>query len=59
MVEGDDKRRARLNCISHLLSQFPYTDIPESTLELAPREPGERYHRPPYSDQHFVPDLHE
>ncbi len=59
VVEGDDKRRARLNCISHLLSQFPYTELPESTLELEPREPGESYRRPPYSDQRFVPDLYE
>jgi hypothetical protein len=58
VVEGDEKRRARLNCIAHLLARFPYTDIPETRLELEPRKSGERYERPPYSSQHFVPDLY-
>jgi polyphosphate kinase 2 len=59
VVEGDDKRRARLNCIAHLISQFEYTELPASTLELEPRELGELYVRPPYSNQRFVPDLYE
>ncbi len=59
VVEGDDKRRARLNCISHLLSQFGYTDLPDDDLQLAPREAGEQYQRPPYESQHFVPNLYE
>ena len=58
VVEGDDKRRARLNCISHLLSQFAYTPLPESDLVLEPRKPSEEYQRPPYSSQRFVPDLY-
>jgi polyphosphate kinase 2 len=58
VVEADDKRRARLNTISHLLSQFEYTDLPESDLELEPRESGREYERPPYSSQLFVPDLY-
>jgi polyphosphate kinase 2 len=58
-VEGDEKRRARLNCISHLLSQFPYTELPENDLVLEPRESSDHYVRPPYSSQLFVPDLYE
>ena len=37
VVEGDDKRRARLNCIHHLLSLIPYEDVVEVPLELPPR----------------------
>jgi polyphosphate kinase 2 len=59
VVEGDDKRRARLNCISHLLSQFEYTDVPENDLTLEPRDPSHQYERPPYSSQLFVPNLYE
>ena len=58
VVEGDDKRRARLNCISHLLSQFEYSDLPENDLVLEPREPSHHYERPPYASQLFVPDLY-
>jgi polyphosphate kinase 2 len=56
VVEGDDKRRARLNCIAHLLSIIPYEDVIETPLELPPRPgPGE-YERPPRSLFHYVPD---
>ena len=37
VVEGDDKRRARLNCIAHLLSHIPYEDVIEPPIELPPR----------------------
>src|SRR6478672_10482654 len=36
VVEGDDKRRARLNCVHHLLSLIPYEDMVEVPLDLAP-----------------------
>ena len=56
VVEGDDKRRARLNCIAHLLSIIPYEDVIEPPLELPPRPgPGE-YERPPRSLFRYVPD---
>jgi polyphosphate kinase 2 len=56
VVEGDDKRRARLNCIAHLLSIIPYDDVIEMPLELPPRPgPGE-YERPPRSLFRYVPD---
>ena len=57
-VEADDKRRARLNCIAHILSMVPYEDATPPPLELPPRRPpDESYVRPPKSDQNFVPDV--
>ena len=56
VVDADDKRRARLNCISHLLGMIPYEDVTRPALELPPREDSGAYVRPPISDQEFVPD---
>ena len=56
VVEGDDKRRARLNCIHHLLSIVPYEDVLEAPLELPPRPPAGDYERPPRDLFHYVPD---
>ena len=55
VVEADDKRRARLNCISHLLSLIPYEEVPRETIELPPLEKDKSYVRPPMSEQTFVP----
>ncbi len=56
VVPSDDKKRARLNCISHLLDQFDYRDVVPGPIELPPlQEPG-GYLRPPQSEQSFVPD---
>jgi polyphosphate kinase 2 len=56
VVEGDDKRRARLNCIAHLLSIIPYEDVIEPPLELPPRPGGNNYDRPPRELFRYVPD---
>jgi polyphosphate kinase 2 len=56
VVEADDKRRARLNCITHLLSLIPYQDLTPEPIELPPRRDDAGYVRPPMSDQTFVPD---
>ncbi len=57
VVNGDDKKRARLNCISHLLSQIPYGDIEHHPYELPPRKPESKsYMRPPIDSQTFVPE---
>jgi polyphosphate kinase 2 len=57
-VEADNKRRARLNCIGHLLSMVPYEDATPPLLKLPPRRPpDEGYVRPPKSDQNIVPDV--
>ena len=56
VVEGDDKRRARLNCIAHLLSIVPYQDVLEAPVELPPRPPESDYERPPRNLYRYVPD---
>jgi polyphosphate kinase 2 len=56
VVEGDDKRRARLNCIAHVLSILPYEDVTESRIKLPPRPSDSGYERPPRSLFHYVPD---
>jgi polyphosphate kinase 2 len=56
VVEGDNKRRARLNCIAHLLSIIPYEDVIEPPLELPPRPSARKYERPPRTLFHYVPD---
>jgi polyphosphate kinase 2 len=56
VVEADDKRRARLNCISHLLAQVPYEDLTPEPIKLPPRRDDSGYVRPPMSEQTFVPD---
>jgi polyphosphate kinase 2 len=55
VVNSDDKRRARLNCISHLLSLIPYEDLTPEKIKLPPRQKDTGYVRPPISDQTFVP----
>jgi polyphosphate kinase len=57
VVDADDKRRARLNCITHLLSMIPYEDVIPPPLELPPRQSDEGYVRPPITDQTFVPEV--
>ncbi len=57
VVEGDDKKRARLNVIAHLLSLISYNELKAPELELPPRQPDNDYIRPPMSDQAFVPEL--
>jgi polyphosphate kinase 2 len=58
VVDGDDKKRARLNCISHLLGLIPYEDLTPEPITLPPRQTGAEYVRPPMSDQTFVPELY-
>ena len=55
VVEADDKKRARLNCISHLLETVPYQDLPPEKIELPPRQKAIDYERPPMTTQKFVP----
>jgi polyphosphate kinase len=55
VVDADDKRAARLNVVSHLLSLVPYRDIPRDEIELPRRQRDGAYVRPPLTDQTFVP----
>ena len=58
VVDGDVKKRARLNVISHLLSLFDYEDLTPDPIELPPRPPEVGYVRPPLSDQTFIPEVY-
>jgi polyphosphate kinase 2 len=58
VVQSDDKQRARLNCIRHLLSLIPYEDLTPEPIVLPPRQPDGGYVRPPMTDQTFVPDMY-
>ena len=57
VVNADDKRRARLNCIHHLLSMIPYEEIKHKKIAL-PTISKEGYVRPPISEQTFVPQVY-
>jgi polyphosphate kinase 2 len=56
VVHADDKKRARLNCIHHLLSLIPYEDLTPKPLKLPPLKHDMAYVRPPVSEQTFVPE---
>ncbi len=58
VVNADDKKRARLNVIRHLLSLIPYEDLTPEPIALPPRQPDGGYVRPPITDQTFVPDVY-
>jgi polyphosphate kinase len=58
VVNADNKKRARLNVISHLLSRFPYQDLTPEPIVLPPREPDRGYVRPPMADQTFIPEVY-
>ena len=56
VVESDDKRRARINMIAHLLSTVPYHKVKEPSIKLPPRPPSSGYVRTPREMQTYVPD---
>lgn len=56
VVHADDKKRARLNCITHLLSLIPYEDLTPKPFKLPPLKHDTAYVRPPVTDQTFVPE---
>jgi polyphosphate kinase len=58
VVEADDKKRARLNCIHHLLSMIPYEDLTPEPMELPKRRETKGYVRPPMDAQTFVPETY-
>ena len=57
VVRSDDKKRARLNVISHLLSQVAYGDLTPEPVTLPPRQTQSGYVRPPLADQTFIPEV--
>ncbi len=58
VVEADNKKKARLNCINHLLSMIPYEDLTPEPIELPPRTRTKGYVRPPITDQTFIPEIY-
>lgn len=55
VVEGNNKKRARLNCIAHLLEQIPYKEVPRDEVELPERKRDDEYYREPIPDDMYVP----
>lgn len=58
VVNADVKKKARLNCIHHLLSKIPYKDLTPEKIKLPPRQKDTGYIRPPIDDQTFVPEVY-
>ncbi|MEZ0094049.1 polyphosphate kinase 2 [Streptacidiphilus sp. EB129] len=56
VVESEDKRRARINMIAHLLSAVPYHAVPSEPLSFPKRPAPRGYQRPPRDEQLYVPD---
>ena len=55
-VEANDKRRARLNCLRHVLSKVPYEDMTPPPIEMPVRPEQGDYKRPAFNEQFFVPN---
>jgi polyphosphate kinase len=58
IVEGNDKKRARLNCIHHLLGQVPYQDVPHQPITLPDRVFNPDYERKVLPDELYVADIY-
>jgi polyphosphate kinase 2 (PPK2 family) len=56
VVRSDNKKRARLNVIHHLLSMVPYEDLTPEPIVLPARQTDTGYVRPPMADQTFIPE---
>ena len=59
IVDADDKKSARLNCIAHLLGQIEYQDLRPVDIDLPPRQPESGYKRPKKSSQNGVPKIYD
>jgi polyphosphate kinase 2 len=58
VVQGADKKRARLNCIHHLLSQVKYTEVKHEQITLPPRVHNPNYRREPIPPEMIVPEIY-
>ncbi len=58
VVNGNNKRKARLNCIHHLLNQIDYEDLTPSHIELPEKQKNTSYIRPPISEQNHIPEVY-
>ncbi|MBO0885516.1 MAG: polyphosphate kinase 2, partial [Mycobacterium sp.] len=57
VVDADDARRARLNCIAHLLATLPHQELPHEPVQLSERQPADGYVEPQWR-RHLVPRLY-
>jgi hypothetical protein len=58
-IESDDKRRAHLNCLRHILHMIPHEDVIPKVISLPPRPPADQHYIRPPRDQHLVvPDCY-
>jgi len=58
IVEGNDKKRARLNCMAHLLKQLPYAEVPQEDIQLPQRVFHTEYERKPIPSELYVPQIY-
>ena len=58
IVEAVDKKKARLNCISHLLGQIPYESVQHAPIALPARVHNPEYHRGPIPKEMYVPEIY-
>ncbi|MEL6207732.1 MAG: polyphosphate kinase 2, partial [Pseudomonadota bacterium] len=58
IVEGNDKRRERLNCIEHILSKIPYKEMPSEKPVLPERTFDPEYERQTLPDELYVPKIY-
>lgn len=57
-INADDKRKARLNCIAHILKMIPYEDVIPKPIEFPPRKIDDSYVRPPIQEFTYVPEIY-
>src|SRR4051794_6635827 len=57
VIDANDQRRARLNCIAHFLSAIPYEEIPREPVKLPKRDPRRDYVEPKYPYR-YVPEIY-
>ena len=58
VVDSNDKKRSRLNCMTHLLAQIPYKDVTQKKLAIPKKQKDKGYKRPPLNKQKFVPKVY-
>ncbi|HEY2254360.1 MAG TPA: polyphosphate kinase 2, partial [Variovorax sp.] len=58
VVHADDKKKARLNCISHLLGQLPYAEVEHAPIALPERVRNADYLRQPVPASMYVPEVY-
>ncbi len=58
VVRADDKKKARLNCIQHLLGEMPYVEVERPTIALPDRERSDDYSRQPVPQEIFIPEVY-